>query len=197
MYARVDIYWVFFKLVIFFQKMHFFFRTFVTAFTYRKVYRQSSDFFGGSIKIWASRKYNKIANRTHGRSSFFRDFTLIVRNCRILASGPFALQPYYSRGRIVNSTLRVKTGAAASTVFKKRIRNINFLKCWCRITLILKFENVMLGCYREWANQTSKIFLKHQSTWFFFENSVFFWKCHFSSFLSFRMRKYSNGPYIS
>ena len=93
--------------LFFFQKMHFFFRTFVTAFTYRKVYRQSLDFFGGSIKIWASRKYNKIANRTHERSSFITDFTLKVRNCRILASGPFALQPYYSRGRIVNSTLRV------------------------------------------------------------------------------------------
>ena len=47
----------------------------------------------------------------HGTSSKISDYTLIVPICRILASGPFALQPYYSRGRNVKfySTSHVNT----------------------------------------------------------------------------------------
>ena len=47
------------------------------------------------------RKCIQIEIWTYGTSSNIKDYTLIVPICRILASGPFALQPYYSRGRNV------------------------------------------------------------------------------------------------
>jgi glucose dehydrogenase len=46
-------------------------------------------------------EYNKIENRTDEACLFFNDFTLKVPICCILASGPFSLQPHYSRGRNV------------------------------------------------------------------------------------------------
>ena len=45
------------------------------------------------------RKCNKIENRTDGASSNINDFTLKLPICCILASGPFFLHPYYSRGK--------------------------------------------------------------------------------------------------
>ena len=59
----------------------------------------------------SSRKWTQIENRTDGAPSFFTGYTLKVPICRILASGPFPLQPYYSRGENVKlySTSHVNT----------------------------------------------------------------------------------------
>ena len=59
----------------------------------------------------SSRKWTQIENRTDGAPSFFTGYTLKVLICRILASAPFPLQSYYSRGRNVKfySTSHVNT----------------------------------------------------------------------------------------
>ena len=49
----------------------------------------------------SSRKWTQIKNRTDGASSFFTGYALKLPICCILASGPFPLQPYYSRGKNV------------------------------------------------------------------------------------------------
>ena len=57
------------------------------------------------------RKCIQIEIWTYGTSSNIRDYTLKLPICRILASGPFSLQPYYSRGKNMKfySTSHVNT----------------------------------------------------------------------------------------
>ena len=58
-------------------------------------------FFRSYYESLPSRKCIQIEIWTYGTSSNIRDYTLKLPICRILASGPFSLQPYYSRGKNV------------------------------------------------------------------------------------------------
>ena len=86
-------------------------RTFVRDSTPKIIYRHTIPQNGFKNDARASRKCNKIENRTDGASSIFAGFTLKIPICRILASEPFPLQPYYSRGENVKfySTSHVNT----------------------------------------------------------------------------------------
>ena len=70
----------------------------------------------------SSRKCPQIENRTDGASSFFTSYTSKVEICCILASAPFPLQPYYSRGR------NVKFYSTSHCIF--RPNKSKFLKKW-------------------------------------------------------------------
>ena len=86
-------------------------RTFVRDSTPKIIYRHTIPQNGFKNDARASRKCNKIENRTNGAPSIFKAFTLKIYICCILASGPFPLQPYYSRGKNVKfySTSHVNT----------------------------------------------------------------------------------------
>ena len=121
----------------------------------------------------ASRKCNIIENLTDGAPSFFNDFTLKVRICRILASGPFPLQPYYSRGRNVKfySTSHVNTflmmtndrgerchSEKASQIKKKRF--FTFFHFFdASVIFFKKFVKKSFSCFFKFFIQTSYIFL--------------------------------------
>ena len=92
------------KICIFFFKNV---STFVRDTILKKVYRRVPHFFRVFLDEKPSRKCNKIEKRTYESSSKLGDFTLKVPICCIVSSEQLPLKPYYSRGRIVNSTLRV------------------------------------------------------------------------------------------
>ena len=81
----------------------------------------------------ASRKCNKIGNRTDGASSIFAAFTLKIPICCVLASGPFPVQPYYSRGE-----------------------NIKFYSTSHVNTFLMMTNDCGEHCYSEKASQTTK-----------------------------------------
>ena len=73
------------------------------------------------IEVWAFWKWTQISNRTHGTYLNIRRSTLIFRICGMVSFCNFALQPYYSRVRIENSDLRVKSIDRLTTMWNTNI----------------------------------------------------------------------------
>ena len=133
-------------------------RTFFRDSTPKIIYRHTIPQNGFKNDARASRKCNKIENRTYGVSSIFACFTLKIPICCILASEPFPLQPYYSRGE-----------------------NVKFYSTSHVNTFLMMTNDRGERCHSEKAFQSSK---KHFFLIFSFFSLVdhFFWKSASTSF---------------
>ena len=136
--------------------------------------RQPSSGISPSLKVierqtknglWSEsrsfRKWTQIGNRTDEAPLFFKDFTLKVPIYCILASGPFPLQPYYSRAENVKfySTIHVNTFLMMTNDREER-------------------------CHNKKASQSSKNYF-YRFFNFFFNFLAFFWKSASTSFRDF------------